>query len=856
MGNNVRRLYEQFHPESYDLLLDIDKEKLTFKGTVLIKGKKVGKPSKRLTFHQKDLNITVASVVKLTKQANENIKIARINSHPAYDEIRLHSDEMIYPGEYSVTMEFSGKITKSMHGIYPSFFKDKDVDKRLITTQFESHHAREAFACIDEPEAKAVFSLSIISEMDQVVLANTPIKEQANLQNRLLTKFETSPKMSPYLLAFVYGEMHCVSGKSKSGTVVSTYATVAQPLSHLEFANKEAIDCLDFFIDYFKTPFPLPKIDQVALPDFDALAMENWGLITFREVGLLADPKNRSLSGEQLITSVIAHEMSHQWFGDLVTMKWWDELWLNESFASIMQDIALDNLHPEWHQWEDFATSSVISSSHRDIYKDVQSVGVEVKHPDDIDSLFDPAIVYAKGARLLKMLFDYIGEENFRKGLELYFKEHAFSNTTRHDLLNAMSNVSKKDMDKFMTPWIEKPGQPLLTVKRKGGKLELSQERFLMDGTDTDPIWPIPLLSKPELNLDILDKRSKKVDYDDNVSPIFNFNGSGHYIVNYENDVDRANVRSKIIGQSVDPITRTTLINDMLLLSRKNMYDLIDILELASQCDKEPRDAVWSMFTRAIGQAQTLTDGNMEVKESIQKYKRDLTKYWYDKLGWDDKPGDDPNTKHLRSTALALSLSGESKVAVNEALKRLKKAGSVEGLLAEQRAMIAATAVRLGDKKIIDSLMAEYTSSPNPDVQQAIASALCATKDEVIAKKIIKWGLKDHDVIRQQDIGHWFAYLMRNHYTRDAVWDWLTTSWDDLLDLFGGGKHMEYFVWYAAGPISQSDWQKKFIKFFEPKLKFQGLKRNIKIAFSEIEARVEWRNRSEQELVDYFKNFS
>jgi aminopeptidase N len=855
MPNKVTRLYEQFQPKKYDLLLDIDPEKLTFKGTVIISGKKVGRPAKRLTFHQKDLTITAASIVRHTKTGIENISVSRINSQKSFNEVRLHSEEMIFPGDYSVTIEYSGSISKAMHGIYPCFYKHDGKDKKLIASQFESHHAREAFPVIDEPEAKATFNLSLITPTGLVALANTPIKEQTDQDGKLVTKFEPSPIMSAYLLAFVFGEMHAVSGESSHGIKVSSYATVAQPTSHLEYANSEAIKILDFFIDYFKTDFPLPKLDQVALPDFEALAMENWGLITFREVGLLADPVNRSLSGEQLITLVIAHEVSHQWFGDLVTMKWWDDLWLNESFASIMENIAPDKLHPDWNQWEDFATSRVLSCSHRDIYKDVQAVGVDVNHPDDISSLFDPAIVYAKGARLLTMLYDYMGEDDFRSGLQTYFNAHAFSNTTRHDLWQSLSKASNKDLDKLMTPWIEQPGQPKLSVKRENNKLKLSQERFLMDGED-DTLWPIPLLSDKKLQIDVLTKKSVEFDYSENSSPIFNLRGSGHYIVSYENKEDRDNVSKKISDRSVDAIARITLLNDMLLLSRMNEFKLEDMLSLIINCSDEPRDAVWSMFSRIIGQAQTLTDGNKEVEAPIRNYKAKLAKTWYDKLGWDDKEDDEPNTKHLRSTAIAFMLAGEDEAATKSALDKFKAAGSVEALPAEQRAMIAAVAVRKGDSGVVDQLMKEYVDSPNPDVQQAITSALCATRDKAVGQKIIDWGLKDHDIIRQQDIDHWFAYLMRNHYTRDLVWDWFVNSWDDLTELIGGGKHMEYYVWYAAGALSTPEWQAKFIDFFEPKKSIQSIKRNITIALSEIDVRVKWRQSVEPDLVAFFKQYS
>jgi aminopeptidase N len=853
MGKKVTRLYEQFQPEHYELTLRPDRDAMAFSGTVTIRGKKTGRPSQRLTFHQQGLKISSAKIVKHGKKGDERLEVARTNNQNSFDEVRLHAKDMVYPGEYTVAMEFEGRITKTMHGIYPCFFKHGGKDKIILVTQFESHHAREAFPCIDEPEAKATFDLTLITPAKETALSNTPVKSQKAVKSGIETKFETSPKMSTYLLAFAAGEMHGVTGKTKDGVEVRSWASVAQPKDHLKYANDEAIKILEFFIDYFQTPFPLKKLDQVAVPDFEVLAMENWGLITFREVGLLADPKNRSLSGEQLITLVIAHEISHQWFGNLVTMKWWEDLWLNESFASIMENIAPDHLHPDWHQWEDFATSRVLSASQRDIYKDVQSVGVEVNHPDEIMTLFDPAIVYAKGARLLTMLRDYIGEDAFREGLKSYFKKHAYGNTSRNDLWQELSLASGQDVGKVMTPWIQQSGQPLLSVSREKDKLKLTQKRFLLDGEDNDTLWPIPLLADKKLEPGLLAKRSMELPCADKTMPVFNVEGSGHFIVCYEDNEARENMKAKVVDRSIGAVGRINVINDMLLLARAGEYSLTGILDLIGQCQREPRAAVWSMFMRALSQAQTLVEGDEATDKHLQSYKRNLAGYWYEKLGWTDKPGDDPNTKHLRTTALALSIAGENQAAIKHALALFDKAGSVDKLPAEQRAIIAGAAVRFGKPVRIKQLMDEYQASPNPDVQQAITAALCSTKKPAIAKQLIKWGLSKDGSIRPQDIGHWFAYLMRNYYSRELAWDWLTANWPRMLELFDGGKYMEYFIWYSSGPLSTPQWQARFKKFFEPKMSEPASKRNIQISFSEIAARVAWRTREEKRLKVFFK---
>lgn len=852
MSKKVKRLFEQFQPENYQLHLKPVRKAMTFSGEVTIQGKKTGRPSQRLTFHQKGLNITKATLVKHDKKGDTELSIARINNQNSFDEVRLHTESLVYPGVYTVKVEFEGKITRAMNGIYPCFYKHNGKNKSLIATQFESHHAREAFPCIDEPEAKATFDLTLTTPTGEIVLANTPVKDEKTKGNEQITTFETTPIMSTYLLAFVYGEMHGVEGKSKRGVEVRSWATVAQPKEHLEYANQEAIDVLDFFEGYFQTPFPLPKVDQVALPDFESLAMENWGLITFREVGLLADPMNRSISAERLITQVVAHEMSHQWFGNLVTMKWWDELWLNESFATIMESLAPDKLHPEWQEWEDFISGRAISCANRDIYKDVQPVGVKVNHPDEILTIFDPSIVYAKGARILKMLFDYIGEEAFREGLANYFKKYAYKNTVSADLWKELSKSSGHDIDALMTPWVDQSGTPEITVKKNKDGLEISQQRFLLDGQDKESLWPIPLLAETALSPDILENRTATIKVLSSETPIFNPTGSGHFITHYDDKEAQQHLYAKIQDRLLASTGRIIALSDLLLQAQAGNQHLTDVIKLVAKCNKEDRDGVWSMFMRILGTAQLLTDGNKAVEDKLKEFRRALASYWYKKLGWDDAKDDDPNTKHLRTTALALSVGGENPEALEIAMARFAKAKTVEALPAEQRALVAGAAVRFGKPSYVKQFMNEYTNSPNPDVQHAIISALCSTKDAKVAQEIVKWGMCDDDIIRPQDIDYWFAYLVRNHYTREVAWQWLQDRWPHLSDLFGDGKKMEYFIWYASRPISSPEWQKRYKEFFEPKLSDVSLKRNILISFSEIQARVDWRKREEPELNKFF----
>ncbi len=291
MSKSVRRLYEQFKPDNYHVMLDIDPQAMTFTGNVVITGKKTGRPSKRLTFHQKGLKVTQATIRRSDKKGEKLYDVSRINAQKSYDEVRLHCDELLYPGEYNITVNFSGAISRNMEGIYPCFFEQDGSEQKLIATQFESHHAREAFPCIDEPEAKATFDLTLLTPSEtKAVLSNTPIKEQHTQDSRLSTQFETTPRMSTYLLAFVFGNLDYREATTKAGTAVRTYAT-ADKVAHTDFALEVAVKCLDFYNEYFDIPYPLAKCDFIALPDFASGAMENWGCITFREQGLVVDPQ-------------------------------------------------------------------------------------------------------------------------------------------------------------------------------------------------------------------------------------------------------------------------------------------------------------------------------------------------------------------------------------------------------------------------------------------------------------------------------------------------------------------------------------------------------------------------------------
>lgn len=480
MTASVARFIESFIPENYNLFLDINRSEKTFTGNVAITGEAI---DNHISLHQKDL--TINSVLL----DNESLNFQMDDANEAFHI------ELPETGVLTIFIEFSGRITDNMTGIYPSYYTYNGEKKEIISTQFESHFAREAFPCVDEPEAKATFDLSLKFDAEEgdTALSNMPEINSHLREETGVWTFETTPRMSTYLLAFGFGALHGKTAKTKNGTEVGVFATVAQAENSFDFALDIAVRVIEFYEDYFQVKYPIPLSYHLALPDFSAGAMENWGLVTYREVYLLVD-ENSSAASRQQVALVVAHELAHQWFGNLVTMKWWDDLWLNESFANMMEYVSVNAIEPSWNIFEDFQTTGVPNALQRDATDGVQSVHMEVSHPDEINTLFDSAIVYAKGSRLMHMLRRWLGDEAFAKGLKAYFEKHQYNNTDGRDLWNALSEASGKDVSSFMDTWLEQPGYPVVSAEVVDDTLILSQKQFFIgEHEDKGRLWEIPL---------------------------------------------------------------------------------------------------------------------------------------------------------------------------------------------------------------------------------------------------------------------------------------------------------------------------------------------------------------------------
>ena len=827
----VPRLLDTFTPNHYNLTLDLTHaEEKEFSGTVIISGDST---SESISLHSKGLTIQSATI------DNQPADV----SFGEFDELRL-SQPNLKNGNHTIHINFSGTVTDAMHGLYPCYFTHDGVKKQLFATQFESHHAREVFPCVDEPAAKAEYDLTLVTRTGITVLGNMPVKYEEENGNSLTTTFEKTPRMSSYLLAFVIGELHKKSARTKSGVEVNIWATPAQNENTLDFALDIATRSIDFYDEYFGVKYPLPKSDHVALPDFSSGAMENWGLITYRESCLLADPELTPESSRRFIATVIAHELSHQWFGNLVTMNWWNDLWLNESFANMMEYVAIDALHPEWRMWEDFATNEVTATLRRDSLDGVQSVQADVNHPDEISTLFDPAIVYAKGGRLLVMVRKLIGEEAFRAGLKSYFEKFAYKNTVGNDLWQELESASSQPIVNLMNAWISQPGIPVVSVSNSHDAAILSQERFFIgEHQPSDALWPIPLFANQPLDVKVLNQKETTISIEKPLQ--LNCGLSAHFVTKYDESTREYLLKNITELPTLDKIC---ILQDATILARAGFENSASLLPLALSLKTETNEKVFGMAAGALTELRKFVDDNDAARDSLKRISGEFARATFEELGWDEKDGESDDDRERRTTALSLMMYSEDKEVLNEAKTRFDS-NKLADLPTEIRALIISANVRhFETPEMIENLFATYKNTPSNDLQNDIAIGLTSTKNPKTAEKILA-NIKDSNIIRPQDASRWFVYLIRTRESRQIAWNWLKENWAWVEDTFGEDKSYDDFIRYAATALLTPNELNDFQQFFGPMENIPALTRTIKLGITEISARAELIKRDKEAVI-------
>ena len=782
-----------FVPERYELDFRINEDKTKIAARATITGEvKHGE----IRLHSVDLDI-------------KNVLVDNAET----DRYRTDKGELFIPdienGTHSIIVNYSFVPTANMQGAYLSTYKKDGQEYRIVATQFESHYARECFPCVDEPAAKAVFKLKITSEdPEDTILSNMPSDLVTHNDGIVTADFPETPKMSTYLVAFAVGRFNYVETKSSHGVRIRSYAGLHQPVEDLQYSADFAAQVLDFYDDTFKTPFPLPKMDLLALPDFEAGAMENWGLTTYREIAMLANEKS-SLEQKLYVCTVVAHELSHMWFGDLVTMKWWNDLWLNESFANLMEAYSVDKLRPELCAWDDFNTSAVLASLRRDCLPGVQSVRVDVKNVEDIANLFDGSIVYGKGARLMRMLMSTIGEDKFFQGLADYFAEHKYGNTEADDLWNALSKYTDFDVREFMTPWLVNSGYPV--VDANTGK----QHRFLLVGEGENYNYPIR-----ELKDDL----------------------SGHYLIKLSEEA----LQDKLAHLSdLSKEQKLRLLIDRRYLAKTSEVSSASLLSLLDAFKNETDAVIWDMLSVIVGDLKVFFDPYTEEKRKYQAKVGEIARAQFERLGVAAKEGDTDNDKRLRGIIMSMmrfSKDEEYKKQINDTYAD-KDITTVDEDL---RWVVSASLLR-ENNDLSKKYFEIYCTTHDAALRRDMGGALVASRDK---DTLVGYLPKLEDgTIRPQDRFTFFYRLSGNYVAQHEVLGWMYDKWSWLAKE-EGDKTISDYPRYIATIIRTQEEADRYKAFFEPKIGEAAITREIKVGLADIEAKLKLIHEDQQAVFD------
>lgn len=826
--SKAKHFIETLVPEHYDLFINVDR------GQKLISGKSV------ITANAKEKTVMVHEKYMTIKSVTESGEAVDFSLDKASEGIKIQLGKT---GPVKLTIEYTAPLTDNMMGIYPSYYTENGQRKQLIGTQFETTFARQAFPCVDEPEAKATFDLALKfdEKPGETVIANMPEDHEKDGWHY----FQTTKRMSTYLIAFAFGDMQSKITHTKSGVEIGVFATKAHKAKELDFALNIAKQAIEFYEDFYQTKYPLPHSYQLALPDFSAGAMENWGLVTYREAYLLLDPDNASLSTKELNATVITHELAHQWFGDLVTMKWWDEIWLNESFANMMEYVAADAIHPEWHIWDMFQTSEAAMALSRDATDGVQAVHVPVEDPADIDSLFDAAIVYAKGSRMLVMVRALIGDEALRKGLKNYFAAHKYANATGEDLWSALGKASGMDIGSIMHDWLDQPGYPVVTAKvASDGHLKLSQKQFFIGtGVDRGRTWQIPLKANygaPKLmkgtELDLGDYEQLRSSHQEPFQ--LNCGNQSHCIVKYD-----ATLRDDLMNHAkvLDPISQMQLMQDERLLATGRQTSFANVIPMLPQFKDSQAAIVNNGLYTAATALKKFVAPKSAAETNLRAFYNELSADQLDRLGWLPKDGESNDDQLTRPYVLSAALYAHNHKAKQEAHALFDKyADQPVNLPAAIRYYVIANEVETnGSAQLITKLMSDYKTTADGSYKDDLSAAISRNISEPAMIKKLLGSFEDATVIKPQDLRGWFAGLLRNPAGQQAAWDWIRNEWGWLEKTVGGDMEFATYITVIAGVFRTEQRLAEFKAFFEPKLDTPGLGREIKMDTSIIASRVD-----------------
>src|SRR5256712_66397 len=748
----------------YDLFLDVDFDALRFSGKV---------------------RIDISSTGDISLDAVD-LEVASVKTNDRNVPFKQHGNIVnIQTGRFSGTLEvdYKGKVSESLTGFYKAPYGDKYV----LTTHFEAGHARRLLPCIDHPAYKADFKLTVRTRNDLSVISNMPLETEKKEGNKKTVTFQKTPKMSTYLLYLGIGRFE--EDKNRHNKTELYTASVVKPEGKIKtgLAFEAAQKSLEFYEKYFGIPYDLPKLHLIAVPEFAYGAMENWGAITFREILLHAD-KDTSTSTRKSIAEVIAHEIAHMWFGDLVTMKWWDDLWLNESFATFMDYKSTDRAYPEWKVWQDFVRTSTSGAMGRDALTKTHPIMAKVHDPEEIEELFDE-ISYGKGASILRMIEAYIGPDNFKKGVAQYLQKFRYSNASGHDLWSNLQEASGTEVSRIMEGWISQEGFPVLKASLAGSKLMLEQERFLLTGGTSKQTWPIPVTMTVDGKTQslLLDKERAEVNLPATPRSLkLNVDQTGFYVVQY----DGKELLDLVWKSGLSPLDRWGLISDakaFLLSGRTSFKEYTKLVEnYRNEEEYLPAIEVSDQLSFLYQIAPS------ELNETSRNFHTAGLRIFETKK-------DDNSTTLKGIIAARLTLLDDAYA---------KKAGSKLNDLANvepdmKRSVVMGYARASND---YDGLISRYTKSTTDEERLRYLEGLASFRNPELVAKTLDFALSGK--VKRQDVRNVILYATANPDAKTAIWQWFKKNIAKLEEMYSGTAQYsiilrEYFSIIGVGHAAE-----------------------------------------------------
>jgi aminopeptidase N len=781
----AQRLPKTAKPEHYTLELRPDLKSATFSGRESI-DVIVEQPTGSITLNAAEIKFQSVSALMSGKTLT-----AKVTEDEEKQQVTFNFGQQLPAGKLKLDIRYTGILNNELRGFYLS----KTAKRNYAVTQFESTDARRAFPSFDEPAMKATFSVTLVIDQGDTAISNTNILRDVPIEAsdpqapaKHAVTFAETPRMSTYLLAFLVGDFQCLTGSSDN-VPIRVCATPDQ-VQYGKFALKATEYVLHYYDTYFGIKYPMPKLDMIAIPDFEAGAMENFGAITYRETDLLLDESHASVGAQREVGLVVAHEMAHQWFGDMVTMEWWNNVWLNEGFATWMENKPIAAWRPDWTMDEEVARQNQ-GTLNLDAQRTTRTIRANADTPSEINEMFD-GISYGKAGAVLLMVENYVGEETFRQGVHKYLAAHMYSNATAEDFWSAQTEVSKKPIDKIMDSFVAQPGEPLLTFRAdKAGSVSATQQRFFLSPkghSDEAEEWTVPVCFKSAgpTPCDLLTGATDSLKVHSAPFLFANAEGKGYYRSAYTDEV-YAQLMSHV-ESDLKPAERISLLGDEWALAQAGKAPIGSYLDLVAAVSKDSSAGVIGSAAGSLNSIDAHIASTPEEREQISAWVRAQFAQAYQSLGA-PQADDSPQKREIRAELLTLVAGlGKDPEAISQAraitTQNLADPKGVDTTLADAALRIAA---RNGDSALFDQLQKLSTSASNPQLRSSALRSLALFRDPVLEKRALEYAASGQ--VRNQDAAGLFAIELRNRDTQDFAWQYIRDNWDKVqaqLTTFGG----------------------------------------------------------------------